>query len=61
VAGHCALDKPNGGCLVSHSVVTKLRKRIFKKKLGVSKTAAAIRMWEELRGGGRSTTTGPTG
>jgi len=40
----------------SHSVVTKLRKRIF-KKLGVSGTAAAIRRWEELRGGERSATT----
>jgi DNA-binding NarL/FixJ family response regulator len=39
----------------SHSVVTKLRKRIF-KKLGVSGTAAAIRMWEELRGGGQTAT-----
>lgn len=40
----------------SHSVVAKLRKRIF-KKLGVSGTAAAIRRWEELRGGERTATT----
>ena len=40
----------------SHSVVTKLRKRIF-KKLGVSNSAAAIRAWEELRGGRETATT----
>lgn len=40
----------------SHSVVTKLRKRIF-RKLGVSSGAAAIRRWEELRAGGQSATT----